>query len=878
MHHKNTDEASSKLNQNCKSERNFQRSGGLHSAVLDRTLPLILPMSDSMGLHRTGSGYREAAKAGREPKRVGLRGRDARTIALGMVATVSLGASLGAVAEEVVRHFNIQEKPLAQALMDLGMQSGLTVVAPTALTEGKKGAQIRGDMSAEDALRHLLRGSGLTFIRWEDGTIAIQAQTAALRFGSEGAGQTNDGGDGSMEDSTEQVRLEEIVVTAQKRTERLQDVPMAVSVLSGQDLDRSTEQGITEALNRVPGMVTLMVSQGGTSQLAVRGVASGGALFQGSSPIAYYLDSVPFALVRTALTPDANAYDLDRVEVLRGPQGTLYGASTLNGVVRVLTKDANLNDFEFKARTSASSTERGGENYRGDFAANVPLIEGKLAARAVVGYQNLSGWIDRANAKDANEAEIRNFRLKVNAQPTEQLSVGLSAWLSRTDYGAPSSSADGTFNTHLLNEPISDDFDAYGLKIGYEFSHLSVTSMTSYLDYANRGMLDYTAEYGAPLLTYLPATVFSQEILLNSKLDSPWRWSAGVFYRDAEDASFQILSLPQYGYNYPLDQSDASESSAVFAEIGRRFMQDRWEWSVGLRYFQDDVTVREAAILTEVLPEPFSETDSVSATTPRAVLTWHANDDLTVYGSYAQGFRSGIRQDLLVLLQNPDFPPVRPDKLTNYEIGMKGNVWDRRIAFETALYYIDWQDVQQQLSVPFGNSVVAAPINGNSASGIGVDFSVTAQPVDGLVLGLNFSWNDLAEDSPVFSSNQLFFDEGERLANSPEYTAGASVDYVFPLGAGGFKGRLSASANYVSALQGVTAPTADTPRVLHTGDSMLLGRASFAVEALDHWTASLFVDNVSDEQGVQRPELINDFTIRVRPRTIGLQLEYRYGK
>src|SRR5687767_1647963 len=140
--------------------------------------------------------------------------------------------------------------------------------------------------------------------------------------------------------------LEEIIVTAQKREERLQDVPISISVLSGAELDQLTSDGVLEALERVPGVVATAPMAGSGAQLTVRGVSAGGATFNGSSPIAYYLDSVPFGLVKTAIVPDSNIYDLNRVEVLRGPQGTLYGASAQNGVVRVLTNDANPNEFE----------------------------------------------------------------------------------------------------------------------------------------------------------------------------------------------------------------------------------------------------------------------------------------------------------------------------------------------------------------------------------------------------------------------------------------------------------------------------------------------------------------------------------------------------
>jgi outer membrane receptor protein involved in Fe transport len=294
---------------------------------------------------------------------------------------------------------------------------------------------------------------------------------------------------GSTASAAEQARdakgnIEEVIVTAQKRAERLQDVPISIAVLGGEGLDKSTVEGVTEALKRVPGVTNTVGVNGGT-QLAVRGVSAGGPLFSGSSPVAYYLDSVPFGFVKTAIVPDSNAYDVERVEILRGPQGTLYGASAQNGVVRVLTRDANPDAFELKTRTSVSTTDGGGDNYRVDAALNVPLVEDKLAARAVVGYQDMDGWVDAPNRDDVNDAKLVSYRLKVNARPTENLSIGLSAWRSDNDYGAPSTSDDQGRVASVHDQSIATDYDVYGLKIAYDFAGIRLTSSTSYLDYQN---------------------------------------------------------------------------------------------------------------------------------------------------------------------------------------------------------------------------------------------------------------------------------------------------------------------------------------------------------------------------------------------------------
>ncbi|MFC4311615.1 TonB-dependent receptor [Steroidobacter flavus] len=672
--------------------------------------------------------------------------------------------------------------------------------------------------------------------------------------------------------------LEEVVVTAQWREQLLQDVPISISVLNGEDLDSATVEDLTDVLSRVPGVSINETIAGGGSQVVVRGVAAPLAVFNGASPTAYYLDWVPFGFSTHAIGPDPNVYDLERIEVLRGPQGTLYGASALNGVVRVLTRDADLKQFAAKARVSTSNTEDGGWNYRGDVALNAPLIEGKLAARAVLGYQDLAGWIDKPTHDDANDAQLRNARLKINAQPTEELSIGASAWLSRSDRGAPSISYESRTSSSLGDEPISTDYDAYGFKVGYEFGMFSLTSVTSYIDYVNHSFLDLGIPVDPPFrIEYdLQAESVAQEVILSSKLNGPWRWSAGVIYRELDDRQYYFINGI---YLAPGRLTNTSRSKAVFGEVTRALHDGDVEITAGLRYFEDNVRLEEQSRLTGVPPEELvNSEDSFDATTPRLAFTWHPSKQMTVYASYSEGFRSGVIQDPGILAVAP-VPSAKPDRLSNYEIGTKGNLLGGLFSFDAAAYYIDWQDVQQPIvvRVPVGTTFrdLSALVNGESASGIGFDIGLTTRPFDGFDVGVNATWNDLTMDSEMVSGGVALFDKGDRLTYSPEYTLGLSADYAFPLGRNSFEGIVSASANYTSAVEsrGIVGGV----RTVTPSDSMTMARVSFSINAPNDWTVTLFVDNLTDENG--SPAKLDNYSnwgIRVRPRTVGAQLEYRF--
>jgi iron complex outermembrane receptor protein len=800
-------------------------------------------------------------------------------------SALAQGASVGPV------KLNIAAQPLGKALNSWASQTGYQVVIPERVAQGRTAPSVNGSYTPEGALQILLASTDLKYQFVSPRVVTIRVAEVAgqdQRAASTPSATTNsterhdtplavapsrprETQEAAVRDTTNGIPLsgsankevtQEVVVTAQKREERIHDVPISISALNGAALEKSSIQGVTDALNRIPGVVASMGAEGEGTQIGIRGVGAAGPLLNGSSPIAYYLDSVPFGLVRSGIAPDATIYDLQRIEVLRGPQGTLYGASAENGVVRVLTNPADLSRFGFKARATFSNTDNGSGNYRGDAAINVPVIDNKLAIRAVVGYEDAAGWIDTPFKQNANDSKQWTYRLRVDAQPTDELSIGVSLWSSRDDIGAPSTADELAQADHPSPDPLKTDYDMYGLKLGYQFSSFSLASMTSYLDYSNRFTLDL-APFGAPGLSLFadtPSHVFSQELILNSEdSGSPWRWSAGGFYRDASDRFSQTIPL--------LSFIDSSRSYALFGEVSRFVLDRKLRWTLGLRYFHDEVSTEKA--LTD--PPPSSAKDSFNSTTPRAVLTWYPNEELTMYGSYSEGFRSGTPQYYTISLAAPNLAPLKPDKLHNYEVGLKADVLDRRLSLDTAVYYIDWRDVQQALLVPYQGVQINALVNGNSASGVGADFSVTARPVGGLELGLNFSWNDLTFDSDVLSGGAVLFRKGERLNFSSKYTGGAFAEYSFPMGGRGIRGVFSASANYVSKQSNRGAG------YLAQGGDLTIARASFAISSAPHWSATLFGDNLSNEQdAIPAVYPVPYWYPRPRPRTVGLQLEYQF--
>lgn len=659
----------------------------------------------------------------------------------------------------------------------------------------------------------------------------------------------------------------DIIVTAQRREESLLRVPVSITVLGGEALDSSTASGVTEALRAVPGVSTLLSYQGGGTLVTIRGISAGQALFNGAGTVGYYIDAVPFGGVKSAIAPDTSAFDLERVEVLRGPQGTLYGASALNGVVRILTAPADASGFAMKARVSGATTKGGDGSFRADVAANVPVIEDKLAVRATAGYQREGGWIDTGFGDNVNAGDIWNMRLRVNATPTERLSVELSGWISRSDFGGPATGETQDSSSTAFPQPIENGFDFAGAKVAYEFDAFTVNSATSYLTYRSQSIIDFTpfAGFNSQLTTDLGIEVFTQEVSLNSNGDGPWRWSVGGIYREGTERLAQ--TIPEFGVD--IGNFNRSVSWAGFGEITRVFADGRFELTGGLRVFEDRISQESRA--TAGGPVVSVPDAKANATTPRVVATWFPSETATVYASYSQGFRSGAPQATAAT----SVPPARPDRLHNYELGTRGTLFDGLMAFDAAAFYIYWQDVQQNITVIENGIPFSATINGEAASGFGADASVTLRPAPGLNISGSFGWNDITLNGDVFSGGVLLFAKGSRLNFSPEYTATIAGDYAHDIG-GDLTARFSASGTFTSG-QVTRVLLGSAVSEGRTGD-VFIPRASIALESRAGWTATLYGDNLTNFSSPIAPGFgaFEQYLSQARPRTFGVQFEYRY--
>ena len=694
--------------------------------------------------------------------------------------------------------------------------------------------------------------------------------------------------------------LEEIIVTASKHGEqRLLDVPLPISAFSGEDIERGGASSLADFINVAAGLTQTSVNPG-NNVIQIRGISS---LF-GDPTVGLYLDDVPFATVVNLEFPEVPSFDLQSVEVLRGPQGTLYGASSQGGTVIVRTRDANTSEFEGKLDVSGSSISDGEESWSIDSAVNLPIVQEKFGVRLVAGIHETGGWVDDSSigAEDVNDVTVSNYRIKAKFTPTESLEVRFGAWFQELEADGfnvadenldrPQGSlvAAGTPLTGVTSEFADYDYDVYNLAIEYEFDRFSFYSATSWLEFEEQ-IFDSLFLNPDPAGFSFSASFdnrtvenFSQEFRLVSGPDSRFGWTVGALFNDNETT---FLFSPAPGIPGVVDEFVKSESWAIFGEVTWG-LSDAVDLTLGLRYFEDERTDTE---LPTSLSVPFlqlagvPETRDATFTTvqPKLNLSWRPNDDSLVYFNAARGFRSGIIQPGGVVALNALFGfivalDIDEETLWSYEIGTKGIAASGWLRYELAAYYIDWEDIQIFGAEP--GVGIAFAFSGPSADAYGLDWSLSyTTSIDGLTLSTtgNINSSEYAEEAFFTDINGRVgvsgVTDGDVIFNVPDFTMSAAVDYEFDWPSLGGMGLIMLEVQHNSERKDIANSG--------FGDENTFVNARFGLDR-DNYGIYLFGRNLTDESGAMFPtsaeaaSLGSTLASRPQPRTLGIGLNWNF--
>ena len=675
---------------------------------------------------------------------------------------------------------------------------------------------------------------------------------------------------------------EDIVVTATRQgSQSLQDVPLAIQAFTGEQLKRQGINDTSDLIQSVPGAAPAEQVGAVIKTVTLRGV--GGTSGVGDSPIGYYIDDIPFAVPNSPIAPPLRFIDIDRVEVLRGPQGTLYGQGSAGGTIIYRTRDPDLARVGGQGEVTLGKTDdAGGLNYGASAAISLPLITDKLGLRVSGGYDKRAGYVDiydgapgagPRRAKDANDVSNRDIRAVLLFKPTDDLTIRAQAshWEPRQDYSQSISSVEPPQKFFLggIKGYEKGNFDLYGLTVEYDFGSVVARSSTSYLD-AKFGYLsgqDFGALGTGSLFNGYDADNFAQEVQLRSDGASPFHWVVGGFYQNGKgrfDFDAQLTALTVAGFN-----QTKTKSHSVFGEISYDFLGGKIVPLVGVRYYKDDRSYVADSILT----------GSGSGRTKPDKVTWRANlsfyptDDLTAFATVSTGFRSGITQTpfqviALELAGVPGQIALDPDSLTNYEAGIKARLADGALQVGVNVYRIDFKDLQLGL-VPLG---IAAFANAGSAKTTGVDLELRWRtPIEGLNLGVvaNFNDSEFGNVLPGVSGSVAGAQKGKRLFNTTKYNYRFDADFERPIGDG-----LRFFANGSAARLSSRVMADDAFLV----DPYSNFNAALGIRA-DRWEISLFGENLGDERGPTFTRLgstPSPVVVGPSPRTIGLRLRANF--
>lgn len=739
-----------------------------------------------------------------------------------MVATMGLGMRTTAIAADSsgtsLVNFDIKPQPLASALNAFAVQSHQQILFTPEIVRGKTSGGVSGALSPNAALEKLLSGSGLAFSHSADGMILVKPADAKGASTELDPTQAPSGAETDLNRSLAAARrpaiptagLEEIIVTAQKRPERLLTVPQPVTALSSADLQRANAVRLDDMVALVPGL-NLISDREGETQIVLRGITTGTPV---NSTVATYIDEIPFGSSTNAalggwLSPDLDPSDLERVEVLRGPQGTLYGASSLGGVIKYVTAQPNLSDYQARIAVDGSTVDGGGQGYGVRVMGNAPLISDTLALR-LSGYDRRDpGYIDDAQLglRNVNRSDVDGGRAALLWKPTSQLAVNATAVIQDlksngtsdedvTPLGNGLVAADGQYRqTRYTAEPLDMHYRLYSVTANYDMQWATLVSATGYSTLHQTALVDQTDAFG-PLIGEVlgvPNVGFSvgselflhkitQEIRLESPESTNIEWRAGFFFtREHSDRnepssvfltpSQSVIPLPEPVFFSFLD-SHYTEY-AGFGDLTYHFTP-QFDVSAGVRYSDNrqqfgEVSGGLGAGATVTTNQDSSDNSTTFLVSPQ----FNIDDNNMVYARVASGYRPGGPNSVTAVEIAAGVPTVyKPDTLTDYDIGYKASLLDRRLTVDFSAFHINWRNIQIETDF----SGITSSGNGGSARSDGLEASVALAPLGGLKVALNFAYTDAHLTENATGINGV---SGDELPNVPKWSGALSADYDF---------------------------------------------------------------------------------------------------
>jgi len=740
----------------------------------------------------------------------------------------------------------------------------------------------------------------------------------------------------AADEAKDDVQFEEILVTATKRgNQTLIDVPIAIQAIGG---DTLRDKGVQDFADWAPSITGLRYEDlgPGDKRIFLRGVNSIGASTTGI----YFDEAVITGSNKEdggGRNVDIKLYDLDRIEVLKGPQGTLYGASSMSGTIKMIPKKPDASDIDAYVDGSLGNTDGGGFNWDVNAMVNLPIVEDKVAIRMVGWNVDRSGYVDnvRLGTNNINDEHTYGGRVMLRLIASEQFTLDASIMIQRTDVGgtsritpagteghAPAPSlpfflGGDLKTTSFTKDQWNDDWEIYSLTANYEMDNGSITATSNWFTRRLNFNFDSTPIlifFGAPVpaITHQPQSrrVWSNEIRYASDWEGPLQIVVGgLVQREKTNFEVQVIaSDPATGKALgPWDPNNDFFTGSGIAIFGRTNdgsinqealfgeasfdVTDKLTATIGARYFhssQDSSELQTHPFFgfpDENRPAPKPNSSSDNKTTLKFNLAYKASDDIMLYATASQGFRVGGLNSAAIPLIAQIPRHFGPDSLWNYELGMKSRFADDKILLNVTVFEIDWSNMQSVSKDATGAFQFIANAGDTRIRGLEAD--TTFRPNDHIEFTMGGAYTDayLKEDQPgVTPGNvvEVVFPghKGDPVPNVPKYTFNSSLQYTADI-TEDMSGIFRVDYSWVGGSRTEFRPRGSgaagfNPHTEQIGAYSNFN-ARFGIEK-DNWSAKIFVNNLFDTRGIVDAISSDQDPLAqliTRPRTYGINVTWR---
>jgi iron complex outermembrane receptor protein len=664
--------------------------------------------------------------------------------------------------------------------------------------------------------------------------------------------------------------LEDVIVTAERREQRLQDAPVSVTAFNAGDIEERSIRTLSDVAAFTP---NLSISNGSiagsdSAQVYIRGIGQYDFASAADPGVGIYVDGV---YLGRSVGSMLDLADVDRVEVLRGPQGTLYGKNTIGGAINVVTA-APLTELGGDAQVTGGSYDRA--DFKG--TVNVPLSGNDLLSSLTVLSHNSNGYGDRPLvAQTMGNISTQGARAVLEWRGSESVTVRFDADGTHTRDHGPVRSLLATEQTPFLQfynayfgpygnqyltgnpyvslgtGPNYNDLDQYGaaLHVDWKLDGATFKSISSFrqLKAAWAADVDNSPQYVAEEADVMKQHQFTQEFQLTGKsFNDRLDWMTGLYYfRERALMTFDVSIMPAFFYKLGLDLSEVlpdailTNSSAAYAHVTYA-LTDRLSVIGGLRYTyetKDFVVGAYSPLSGQVIVPQTPLSNSWSNTSPMLGFQYKLTPDVMTYLSASEGFKSGGFNARPTVVG--EVKPFNPETVTTYELGVKSEWFDHRLRANADVFYNDYKDVQVTIITGSGTTILSYIDNAARAKGQGAEFELTARPASPLTLGLALGYIDAryTETNPgstITLSSQF--------VETPKWSATATAEYSIPL-ANGSSLKAAADYTYKSATYLDPGNTAQ----LTQGDVGLVNARLTFVPSHGAWQASIFGTNLGNK-------------------------------